>query len=364
MRRAFIAALILTFAVIAAGCFGDGDKSRLSPDKLCAALTEYDSEEYDSREEIEDQFHNERALIAGMFARDDSGVLFVQRFDDEDGGFLDIKGELSVFENADEAQAFYDERTGENESSSDGDIQYAFIDSFRRLNAESTAVYLEGNYVFVLTGHEFKNNGYTDKISTLCELLDIPAPDISSYDCNAKLAPEERIPELKNDLNAEEISASDFDLGNVIDRQGCFYVHTDDFKDIAGVLDEERLAMYSDVIGADIFYSVDSDPGDERASRFVVMRVVCNSENEAMDFYDSMRADIAARGDASTVTLIDEGEEDGILFSKYKITDPYMSASYNLYAEGDSAYIMSFLNMDEDVAAETVNNICDILGMP
>ena len=384
MRRTGILTVVLIFAVVSAGCVSRARESIISVDRFIQAMEEYDAEEYDSRDEIFEQADNPRATLAGMYCRVEpefSGVtdqlLFVQGFENEDGSNVNIAASLYAFASEDDASEYCQSYCDSlNEQTPDDGEEILITDltkdnvsctcrtSFRRLNLECTAVYQEYDHVLVLTGLEYKTNEMSSFIDELCGLLDIPSPDLSDYDCNERLDPEVRIPELKVVLGAEEIPASDFDLSNEIDREGCFYVHTDDFKDIAGVLDDERLAMYSEVISADIFYSVDSDPADERASRFVVMRVLCNSDADAMDFYYSIRADIDSRGDTASVSLIDEGEEGDILFSKYKITDPYMSASYNLYSEGDSAYIMSFLNMDEDVASEAMQQVCDIMGLP
>ena len=363
----------LFICVASCGCLRKERESIISFSAFREAMEEYDAEEYSSYPGIEEQLDNPRAMLAGMYAPLDAPALcsdaqlevkFVQRIEGDEGAYVEMEGHLLQFDSEDSAVDFYDEYCDEFDVDLIDDLRYAFsIDASERRAAECIAVYCEYDHVLIMTGREFKDNGLVSCYEDLCSLLDIPAPDLSVIDCNAPIPSEERVPLLCEDMDAEEIDASEFDFNWVLDEPGCYFVQTDDLVSIAGVLEGERLAMYDNVIHTDIFFSIDSVPEDLQASRFVVMRVQFDSPEHAREFYEDMMDDVAGR-QAVDIEMIDSGEADGINYTKYKMTDPYMSASYNLYYEGDAAYVLSFLNMDEKVAADTIQHVCDVMSLP
>ena len=376
MRRKIISVLSSVVCIaLLTGCFGGKRESRFSADRFVAAMEESDTERYDSYPEMEEQLDNERALLAGMYAKleepssSDTALeeyAFVRKLTDDEGAYAELDANLLKFETEVIASVFYEDRAGELEGAVSGEedsLVYSYTVETGSRTAEFTAVYYDYDYVLILSGSEFKDNRLTELLDEFCPLFDMPVPDLSDVDCNAQIPSEQRMPQLIEEMGAEQIDAEEFSINWTLDEPGCFYVQTDDFVSISGVMDKSRLAMYDNVTHTDIFFSIDSVPEDLQASRYVVVRVTCDSEDSAHAFYDGIRDDIAA-GTSHPTTIIGSGEEQGITYTKYKITDPYMSASYYLYYEGDAAYILSFLNMDEEVAADTIRNVCDIMCLP
>ena len=374
MKKIVLALTLCLTVIVCASCRSVGRTSIISIEEFKRAMEEYDAEEYDSYSEIEEQFENDRAMLAGMYTVTDHPSMsdkavrqleFIQGISGRDGAYKELEAHLLQFETEEDALEFFNENTQDIEVKTSDTIRYGFLVGMTQLRtAEMKAVYTEYDHVLILQGMEYKDNGMPQLLDVICPILYIPTPDMSGVDCNMALKSEDRMPILVDELKATEIDSSEFDLNMEIGEPGCYYIQTDDFISISGVMDKDRMAMFHDVTHIDIFYQLDSDPDDIRATRYVVMRVECDTMEHTQEFYNSMAANIARRDTGRTTELTDSGKKYGVRYYKYKITDPFMSASYNLYFDGEAAYVLSFLNMDEEVAASTMMRITDIMGLP
>lgn len=406
MRKYRAIALFTAFSIMSvmmgmtAGCSLFGRESRVSPQRFFSACDEYDSEEYESISELEDELDNKRALIAGMYIKAEgkemrhvvesdaleeclsdigndvfydlysknaeSMTAFIQSEELDDKGKIIFAGVSVDLGNEDDAWKYYrkcNERfsdTADQDEDTTKTLDYASDDKLectvtvllKRRQATVYSVYIDGDSVLVLIGYEYRNNGLDDYFDEFCEIMDIPAPDLSDIDtASANDEVEDRFMAAVDYLDAEEIDPEDFAarlasspdvdviyyITDEIDTSG-FFVPTIDSNVAAGIT--EMRVIYE----------------SSRSSRMLgnyLMITEYKTEDKTVseEMYNTLTDALSMGG---MTDVVDSGERDGISYFKASLSDRIF---YCVYRENESVYIVATTNDGSD-------EITDVMGLP
>ncbi|SCW32059.1 hypothetical protein SAMN02910456_00529 [Ruminococcaceae bacterium YRB3002] len=403
-RNIRIAAAVMTAAMIFTGCSLPFFKkaSRLSPENVCAALGEYDAEEYDDIEEFTEDLGNKRTLLAGMFMRledkavrkvlnsdevdeiyssvaeelvkslysksIEESVLFIQKETDDDNGQIMINIVSSRFGSEDDAWKYYkscnemysdmtDAGTDADlERTEDGDLECTTTKIYSGKSVVSYSVSIEGDSVMVFTGYAYKNNDLTARMAELSEAFSVPAPDVSKWDLNLKTEVEDRIDLLVDAYDIEMIDPADFDRKNDDDTIGAYGMTTNDVAvmedltnfdedDLKNVESITSVYVRSSYTNGWIAISFKLKEGSDRDAFMSVVKEELIDEN------------IAYATDSKDETI------DGIRCIKSEM-NMIIDYIYAAYQEEDMIYVIASLNSDANGSSQVFYEITDTMELP
>ncbi|MCR5060984.1 MAG: hypothetical protein K6A80_08155 [Saccharofermentans sp.] len=406
MRKYKAIALFLAVSAVSvmmemtSGCSLFSKESRVSPQRFFSACDEYDSEEYESISELEDELDNKRALIAGMYIKAEgkemrhvvesdaleeclsdigndvfydlysknaeSMTAFIQSEEEDDKGKIIFAGVSVDLGNEDDAWKYYrkcNERfsdTADQDEDTTKTLDYASDDKLectvtvllKRRQATVYSAYIDGDSVLVLIGYEYRNNGLDDYFDEFCEIMDIPAPDLSDIDtASANDEVEDRFMTAVDYLDAEEIDPEDFAarLASSPDVDVIYYI-TDEI-DVSGFfVPSIDPSIASGITEMRVIYE------SSRSSRLIgnyLMITEYKTEDKTFseEIYNTLTDSLSMGG---MTDVVDSGERDGISFFKASLSDHIF---YSVYRENESVYIVATTNDGSD-------EISDVMGLP
>ena len=410
-----IIALSLSVTMFFAGCSLPffRKESRVSPDKVFAACEKYDAEDYDDLDELIGDISNNRAMASGMFIKaegkeirhalnDDtvneafadvtdqlfynlyaksieSLTMMIKSKTKKDGGTVKIAICSAGFENEDDAWKYYkqtnsyfgDVAEGDRIEStkdrlSDKDLEATVTEIFISRSASCFSVYIDGDSVMVLMGFEKWCNDIDDELDAFCELLDVPAPDMSDWDCTSMPEVTDRIDLLLEEYDFTVLDPDTFeDVTDSFDANGNYYTETTDREKIEDIITLED-GMFRAVCMMRAAYMIEGSqthgPGSDYSAVYF-LSFHFDSDLSSEEFYNDLKEYFMDDNEDKIVDS-ETNTVGGITYTKL-VTEAYIKAIYGIYLDGDDVYLVGLGSFDEQTNQQNYDDILTgILGLP
>ena len=380
-------------------------ESRVSPDKVYSACGEFDCEDYDDLSEMTDDLDNKRVLKAGLYitaegkdirhAMNDSDInvlfedvteelmyslysksidkltLMMKSDENKEGGIIKIAVVAAEFEDEDAAWKYYkscndqfsdlideEEVDSAKDYLSDEDLECTVTQIFDGRSATCYSVYIDRNCVMVLTGYEYRCNDIDFELDDYCELLGIPAPDMSGWDCLAQPEVEDRSQLVLDEWDPTYIDPYDFEDNVDSTMRQMIYTETDD-EDIMSDLVEFGEDMYDSV---SMMRAIYNSGDNNRYEATYVISYTCESKEIAEALYEEFLDNIQEES-GSHITDTDTGASGSITYTKIEIS-MYINAKYGVYLEDDMVYLIGTAALEDLASSARFDECTGIMGLP
>ena len=407
-----IIALSMTVTVAFTGCsLPFLKKSRVSPDKVFEACTEYDAEDYDDLGEMIEDLGNKRAAANGVFislegknirhALSDNAVnelfadageeviyslyskqidtvtLMLKSEEKKDGGTVKVALCSAKFDGAEEAEDYYDkcndlfadlvDKDGfesDIDSQSDDNMAYTITQVFGHAKAVSYSAYLDNDCVMVLIGFERRCNDVGVELESLCDQLAVPAPDMSDWDCLAVPDVDDRLDLFLETGEFTEVNPNVFGdyVGDYDGGTNNYYTETDvegTMEQLLGIGNES----YENVEHLRAAITTESASSSIRTGTYAIS-FDCTDEQEAETFYNDLSRSLA---DENSIFIVNQESDvvGDLKYIKLTLRESFSCAIYAVFREGDMVYLVGTMAVEQVSVEDNYEAyVCDAMGLP